>query len=167
VVPGYAAFALQAGSVGTRELKDGAVTTPKLHKNAVATSKLQSGSVTSGKVKDHTLLRRDIKAGQFPILAYAHVNADGTVDEAHSSAGITDTNVLLDSTSAYCFSGLPFSFKAASVTVDYADAGVEDVVGQIAAGEPFDDCDGTDVQAEVATSVSGAFAPTSFYVVFF
>ena len=51
--------------------------------------------------------------------AYAHVNADGTVDTANSS-GIGNANVVLLLTSSYCFHDLPFSFHGAIVTPDHA-----------------------------------------------
>jgi hypothetical protein len=52
----YAALALPANSVGTRQLKNKAVTKAKLRNNAV----------TSIKVKDRSLLRKDFKSGQLP-----------------------------------------------------------------------------------------------------
>src|SRR4029079_2564393 len=97
---GYAITALPRGSVGTPQLKRGAV--------------------VSAKVKDHSLLRRDFRAGQIPAgaqgppgsaRAYAHIWYDGAchVDLAHSknvsecplgaatSDGVTTTVDISDS----------------------------------------------------------------------
>jgi hypothetical protein len=53
---GYAATALPAGSVGTKQLGAAAVTGPKIKANAV----------TSAKVRNGSLLAADFKAGQLP-----------------------------------------------------------------------------------------------------
>jgi hypothetical protein len=99
-------------------------------------------------------------------IAYARVAADGTVDLANSK-NITQSNVALDSTSAYCFSGLPFTFKSAVATPDYGSNDAETSISTVALGDPYGDCfnvPGT--QLEVATSIGGAFAPVGFFIVF-
>src|SRR5436309_321837 len=75
-------------------------------------------------------------------LAYAHVRQDGTVDAGHSK-GITGSNVSKQSTSAYCFHNLSFTFKNVSVTADYGDptnGGHADITTSVALGDPWADC---------------------------
>jgi hypothetical protein len=102
-------------------------------------------------------------------VAYAHVLADGTVDLARSK-NITQANVSRLLTSAFCFSGLAFSFKNVIATPDYGDAstgGQPGLEATVAIDLPFADCLGApNTQAEVATSIGGSFAPASFYVIF-
>jgi hypothetical protein len=103
-------------------------------------------------------------------LGYAHVNADGTVDEANSK-NITSANVTRVSTSAYCFRGLPFTPHSVVSTPDYNDFdhGADlRMFTENALGPSFDCAPGD--QAEVATgdngTGSGAFDPEAFFVVF-
>ena len=51
------------------------------------------------------------------IVGFARVQADGSVVEARS-LNVTDANVTLESTSAYCFRNLPFAFKGSPVTIE-------------------------------------------------
>jgi hypothetical protein len=99
-------------------------------------------------------------------IAFARVRANGTVDEGNSK-NITSANVTLEATSAYCFRGLSFEFRGAQVTPDYAEALSENPGAQFAVGDPYDDCAGTNVQAEVATSEAGVYDPVGFYVIFY
>lgn len=96
----YAAT-LPKNSVGSKQLKT----------NAVTSKKIKNGAVNSNKVKNGSLLSKDFKSGQLPAgprgpqgpqgvpgaagaagpagapgsaLAFAHVNADGTIDAANS-----------------------------------------------------------------------------------
>ena len=101
----YAAGALPINSIGSAQIKP----------NGVASSDIASNAVNSAKVKDWSLKSRDFAAGQIPkgptgatgpagpagatgtagaagaagtARAYAHVNADGTLDAANSK-GVT------------------------------------------------------------------------------
>jgi hypothetical protein len=56
----YAASALPAHSVGTRQLKDGAVTTPKLYAHAVSHSKIRLNAVTGADVAKDSLSLKDL-----------------------------------------------------------------------------------------------------------
>jgi hypothetical protein len=102
-------------------------------------------------------------------VAYAHVLADGTLDLANSK-NVTQANVSLQSTSAYCFSGLTFTFKNVIATPDYGDpvtGGQPGLESTAAIGDPWGDCSlVTDPQVEIATSIDGIFAPAGFYVIF-
>jgi hypothetical protein len=102
-------------------------------------------------------------------VAFAHVAADGTVDLA-SSKNVTDTNVSLLSTSAYCFHDLGFSFSHVIATPDYGDqtsGGQEGLESTVALGDPWGDCVGqAGTEVEVATSIKGTFAPAGFFVIF-
>src|SRR5947209_20486136 len=53
---GYAAVTLSRNSVGSPQIRNGQVRNADLARNAVA----------SGKVRDHSLLRRDFRAGEIP-----------------------------------------------------------------------------------------------------
>jgi len=140
-----------------------------------------SGCVNSKDVKNNNLKGQDINEstlGEVPSatigtspVAYARVAASGDVIEA-DSRGVTDANVSLEATSAYCFRGLPFAFKTAMVSTDYASAGSTGEHVQIAKGDPFGDCSagGGGVQLEVAgsnTTAPEGFAPVAFYIWFF
>ena len=106
-------------------------------------------------------------------LAYAHVNADGTVDEANSK-NITGANVSLQLTSAYCFHDLSFTFKNAVAVIDYADTGASAPVAIAqftfaSTTAPFGDCSSqAGTQAEVATADTSTpgFAPHAFFIIF-
>jgi hypothetical protein len=53
-------------------------------------------------------------------LAYAHVEANGTVDAANTSSNITNANIKHTLTSGYYeFSGLPFTVHSVSVTLGF------------------------------------------------
>jgi len=136
----YAAVTLAKNSVGTKQIKNGAVTAAKM-----------AGS-----------------AHYSPVI-YAHVLANGTVDTSQSK-GITQSMVHLRSTSAFCFSSLPFTPKGGSVTMDYGDPfGSLAEVGQLQISSTANtvDCD-TGEPVEVATlSDPSTYAPEAFYVVLY
>ena len=97
--------------------------------------------------------------------AYAHVNADGTVDTANSS-NIGNANVALLLTSSYCFHDLSFSFHGAIVTPDHALA-IPDKEAAFVAPATTDCSSQMGSQAEVATSTGPDYAPMGFYIVFY
>jgi hypothetical protein len=107
-------------------------------------------------------------------LAYAKVNADGTVDPTQSK-NITDANVTLRATSAYCFHDLPFTPKHIVATVAYGNAHNMSYGGEVVQVEidpvQATDCD-TGELIEVATGeytgspITFDFAPAAFYVEF-
>ncbi len=83
-------------------------------------------------------------------VAYAHVNADGTVDAANSK-NVTSANVSLDTlvVASAAWGGLVTSGGLA----------------QAAVGDPAGDCS-TAEQAVVVTQNGSGFTPLGFYVVF-
>jgi hypothetical protein len=151
---GFAVAGLGHHSVGTKQLKNGAVTTAKLHAKAVTSTKVKPGSLTG----------KDIARNQGVPIAWAHVTPAGSVIAADSK-GITSANVTLESTSAYCFHGLPFTVHNGITTEEYDSVDGVQGAAAFAKGNPDDDC--ATAQAEVATTVANTFAPSGFYVYFY
>ena len=106
--------------------------------------------------------------GSSPV-AYAHINSEGKLVAA-DSRGVAQGNVALESTSAYCFRGLPFAFKTAMAVVDYGDpvtGGAENLATvSVALGNPFGDC-ASGTQLEVAAENETGFAPEGFFIWFY
>ena len=100
------------------------------------------------------------------IAAYAKVRENGSV-VARKSLNVRSTHVNLEATSAYCFRNLPFRFKGAVVTIDYATAETAVTEASFARGNPFGDCAGSNVDAEVATSDDAGYDPQGFYIEFY
>ncbi len=97
-------------------------------------------------------------------VAYAHVNADGTLDAANSK-NVASGNVARAFKGVYCFSGLSFTPHAVAVTIG---AGVS--ASAWAAYARLDnggDCPGADTQLEIQTRDQAlAAADTDLYVTF-
>lgn len=114
---------------------------------------IKDGSITSADIKNGSLLALDFKAGQVPAgpagpagtagaagaagapgvagtaLAFAHINADGTVDAANSK-GIVAANVAKPSLGTYCISGLTtFTPKNTVANVGANGAAISAVTG--------------------------------------
>ncbi|MEA2390401.1 MAG: hypothetical protein QOK31_510 [Solirubrobacteraceae bacterium] len=119
----YAA-SLPRNSVGPRQLKNNAVTSGKVKDSTLTGSDVRNGSLDGSdvkgssldgsSVKDNSLGGSDVnesslgtvpRAASLDGVRYALVNADGTVDPAHSS-GITNANVAHPKAGVYCLSGL-------------------------------------------------------------
>ncbi len=156
----YAALSIPANSVGSKQLK----------KNAVTTAKIKNGAVTAGKINTtgltvpnatHAGSADSALIGDSPV-AWAQVSSSGTVV---AGRGISSANVSRQAISAYCFVGLGFPFKSASVTIDYATVSAAGVGDNFAIGNPFGDC--SSAQAEVATFDSSGFAPEGFFIQFY
>jgi hypothetical protein len=102
-------------------------------------------------------------------VAYARVNADGTLDAARSK-GITAAMVTLQSTSAYCFHDLPFTVNNTVATVQYdGGVGTSDEMVQVAqAGAGYTaDCSGIpNTVVEVAGYTGGNYGPVPFFIIF-
>ncbi len=101
------------------------------------------------------------------VVGYARVKPTGAV-VASKSLNVDSSNVRRESTSAYCFRHLPFNFKGAQVTIDYSKApdGAKEEA-EFALGNPFHDCAGNNVQAEVSTSNGTDFEPQAFFIEFY
>jgi hypothetical protein len=134
-------------------------------------------------VIDHSLLKQDFKAGQVPAgpagrpgapgsaLAYAHVNRDGTLDEANSNnVAIVKTNVSSQAKpGTYC---LAVTGKQApkNAVATMGEVGVPGAssVGAISVQMTFTSvfC-ADDADAVVTTKIeNGAFVPRPFFIVF-
>jgi hypothetical protein len=120
---GTAAAALDANSVGPRQLK----------KNAVITAKIRNGAVTGPKIKLSTLgkVPRAAVADTAEPLAYARVGFDGSVDLRYAK-GIVQSQITHPSPALYCFD-LPYRPKTGQVTVE-SDAEPDDIASIEIAG---------------------------------
>lgn len=126
----YAAFKVPKNSVGTKQLKKNAVTTAKIKKEAVTAARVRKNALTGTQINEDTLsvvpsattavnasnasnAINSINAATAKIaesaqpIAFAHVNADGTLDAANSkNVGVVDHSTAKG---VYCFGGLPFT----------------------------------------------------------
>jgi hypothetical protein len=188
VLGGASAYA--AKKIGSNEIKGNSITTGKLKKNAVTASKIKKSSITTAKIANDAVTGEKVKEstlGEVPSaakattatsagtatiglspVAYARVAADGKVIAA-DSRGITQSNVSLQSTSAYCFAGLTFPFKTAMAVIDYGDetSGFSDnPTVSVALGDPYGDCS-NGAQLEVAGSEEAGFSEEGFFIWFY
>jgi hypothetical protein len=133
---GGTAMALEANSVGPRQLKknavvtakirNGAVTTSKIAGNAVTTAKIRSQAVTGPKIKLSTLgtVPRAAVATTGAPLAYARVEFTGTVN-VQFAKNIAQANVSHPVPGVYCFN-LPFLVSTGQVVAE-SDAEPDDI----------------------------------------
>jgi len=112
-----------------------------------------------------------VPASSFAPVLYVHVLGDGTIDPTQSKnmAGVT---IVRRATSAYCFSGLPFTPHGGSVAVDYARAsmGGKWELAQLEIEPPGSraiDCQAGESVEVSTTSQPGTFAPEAFYLVLY
>ncbi len=160
----------------------------QLPKNSVGSKQIRKNAVNSAKVKDHSLQAADFKEGQLPAgpkgatgatgaagpkgetgaagsaIAYAKVNANGTVD-ASLSKNVTSANVEHSGTGEYCFHGLSFTPKNAMATL------LNFETGEISAGVAPNDigsaCTSSNVGARIETyNDTGAIEDEAFMVIF-
>ena len=90
-------------------------------------------------------------------LAYAHVNADGTLDTEHTSSNVQGANVRLVGTGLYEFTGLPFPVHSVDVTLGFGNPVNSDVEARVLGNS----------SAEVGVRDSkGLTTDANFYVVF-
>jgi hypothetical protein len=100
-------------------------------------------------------------------LAYAHVNANGTIDDSRSK-GISSANLTKRSISSYCFHDLSFTPSNAVATIDYgaSSTGREIAQVEIATSGAAVDCEpGETIEVATANPATG-FTPQPFWVVF-
>ena len=111
----YAAITLPKNSVGSKQLK----------KNAVTTAKIKNGAVTAKKINPKGLSARAI--------AYAHIEANGTLDASHSKH-VSASSLSTATTGVYC---LKVSVPVVNVTAtaDIESSGQFSVVSAILAGQ--------------------------------
>ena len=124
------------------------------------------GNVTRG--ESVTFLKRyndNVVEGLPRPVGYATVLDNGDVVEAHSS-GVTDANVTLEFTAAFCFRDLGFEFSSVQASPLYESDPFTTIVKvgfpDLALGF---DCG--DAVLEIATSVRDVFTAHGFTVVFF
>ncbi len=88
-------------------------------------------------------------------VAYAHVNADGTVDAANSK-NVANANIAHPAVGVYCFSGLSFTVHSVITTPDAYGPTDGILVNPTFHGTPpFGGCTGT-VNGRVRTTTVGA-----------
>jgi hypothetical protein len=186
VALGGVSYGVATGTIGTREIRNNTIRSSDIRNGQVSSRDLRNNDVRGTDVRNGSLTGADLKeatlgkvpsAGQadvaFSPVAYARVAASGDVVES-GSRGVADGNVSVESTSAYCFRGLPFQFRTAQATIDFESSAnqVPDLgasaVASVALGNPFGDCAGGGVQLEVVTSKadSDEYAKSGFFVVF-
>jgi hypothetical protein len=190
---GYAAIKLPAGSVGTKQLKKNAVTGAKVKNRSltgadinlsslgtvpaatnaghadVADSAKNASNATNAAQATNAAHATAADTAANGLKAYALVNANGTVDPENSFK-VTNGNVSLKGSSAFCFHDLPFTFHGAIATVRYTGGGAFDEEASFGAGDPAGDCllGGVQhAQAEVATTKADAYTALPFFVVFY
>jgi hypothetical protein len=113
-----------------------------------------------------------VAASSFAPVLYVHVYANGTIDpsQAKSMGGV---RIVLRKTSAYCFSGLPFTPGGGSATIDYGlatDNGGDSLAQlEIApAGQKAADCQpGENVEVATSALPTGTFTAEPFYLVLY
>ncbi|GJM39512.1 MAG: hypothetical protein DHS20C19_28790 [Acidimicrobiales bacterium] len=107
----------------------------------------------------------------FGPVGHATVLVDGSIVAARS-VGVTNANVDLEATSAFCFYDLDFEFTTVQVSPLYDWDNNEEVDTSIEVGYPdvndgATDCDGTDPLLEIATTVDSTWKPHPFTITFF
>jgi len=183
---GGVSYGVASGTIGTREIRNNSIRTTDIRNGQVSGRDLRDNDVRGGDVRADTLTGADLREGTlgkvpsaaqadvaFSPVAYARVAASGDVIES-GSRGVGDGNVSVESTSAYCFRNLPFQFKTAQVTIDFESSANQEpdvgatAVASAALGNPFGDCAGSGMQAEIVTARAdtGDYVKSGFFVTF-
>jgi hypothetical protein len=99
-------------------------------------------------------------------VSFAHVNADGSLDAAHSKNAVA-TNVVQVGVSGYCFFGLDPAPVNVVATADSSDPQSDDkeIVSGLGTGGAFAGCP-VGTQAFVLTRVAGTNTRSAFFVMF-
>jgi len=180
----YAAVTLPKNSVGSKQIKKNAVTTAKIKDQAVTAGKVENGALTGIQINEDTLsvvpsaataatattattatsaanAANATNAANAQPMAFAHVNADGTLDVSNSknmgSATVTHT-----SKGIYCFGDLPFTPRGGQATADAFGSGATPQFG-LGAGCTLV----TDEAFVDMFDFEGVFINAPFYVVFY
>lgn len=99
-------------------------------------------------------------------VAYARINADGTVDEANSK-NVVDANVTHPEAGVYCFVGLGFAVHAVSVAPDDYGPGDPVLVSPTFHGAPPYDLCGNNPRVRVTTPADpSVLSDHAFYITF-
>ena len=154
-------------------------------------NQIKNGSITGLDVKNRSLTPRDFRgsvrgtrglrgltgaqgapgaagASGAPgsAIAYARINADGTVDEANSK-NVADANVTHPDAGVYCFVGLAFAVHAVSVASDDYGPGDPVLVNPTFHGAPPYDLCGNNPRVRVTPAVDPTVpADHAFYITF-
>jgi len=169
---GGVSYGLATGSIDGREIKNSTIRTRDLRNNEIRGRDIRNSTIRGADVALNAITGVDVNEsalGKVPSaeradiglspVAFARISSSGDVREA-DSRGLGDGNVTPAGAGRYCFAGLPFGFRSAQVTIDYANATSQ--TAQVAKGNPKGDCPGGN-QLEVVTSGGSA----GFYVWFF
>lgn len=121
-------------------------------------------ALTKSKVK--TIARKQAKkavAAGAPV--FAQIDQNGVVNAAHSS-GITQANVANGSVGGYyCFSGLPFTPRGGSATLDWATSG--DMITTMGLGGNAECPAGTQAFVDTREPDGSGSRPSGFFVTFY
>jgi hypothetical protein len=99
-------------------------------------------------------------------VAYARINADGTVDEGNSKS-VADANVTHPELGVYCFVGLAFAVHAVSVASDDYGPGDPVLVNPTFHGAPPYDLCGNNPRVRVTTPADPpVLSDHAFYITF-
>jgi hypothetical protein len=145
------------GAISSTKLAGGAVTAAQLADNSVSGTKLQDGSVSATKLAPGFVAPVASKLARF-----ANIDEAGTL--LAGSAGISQANVTRDSNGFYCFRGLNPAPVGGIATIDYNNAGGEEVI-QFGIGEGGNCDPGT--QAFVDPRKGGTPTNAGFFVVLY
>ncbi len=146
----YALSSLPANSVGSKQLK----------KNAVTTKKIKNGGVTAAKINPAGLTVPKAALAGGPVAWAAVGDAGGVL----AGRRVSTSNVTRH-TAFYCFKGLSFPFKSATVTPDYGIDEAPGIGAGVSAPVTTGDC-GSGYQAEVATWNGSILQPAAFVIQF-
>ena len=161
------------------------ITSAQIKNNTIQGKDIKNGSIKSADVGNGSLLKKDFKKGQLPsgktgprgqdgtngkdgapggALAYAHVLADGSLDDANSK------NVdPYFRTGIYCFKvSVPWHVATASIDTGGADTRDQIAVYRTVAG--VKNLCSSDVTGDLQVTTrtwNGGFANKSFYVVLY
>ena len=98
-------------------------------------------------------------------IAFAHINSDGSIDQAKSK-NFTTATVTRPSMGLYCFYQLGFAFKGAQVTTDYDDSSNE--IGPQFGSTASGTCTpAANAYVSLPTANGSAQANAGFFIVFY
>lgn len=185
----YAATALPAHSVGTKQLKKNAVTAAKIKNGAVIASKVNPAGLTvpnatharsadsaanathatnadsatnAAHATNATSATNATNAASAQPVAFAHVSSAGVLDSANSK---NVTGVTRLGPSGYCLTGIPFAVRGGQATADELDSGYD--FAQFALGDANGNC-AAGTKAWVVTLSAGSIQEAAgFFVVLY
>lgn len=126
-----------AVKINGKNIKNKSIAGEKLKARTITGGKVQKNTLTGSEIRDGSLLAKNFKAGQLPAgpagpqgapglpgepgppgtaLAFAHVNADGTLETANTK-NVAASNIS-HTTGIYCFSGLSFTPRNVVASLD-------------------------------------------------